>query len=396
MVASSIVYTVDVTDISFVFTNPRHHVEMMLPVARALMSRGKKCQLISLAELRGLESPRELDVPVKRAIPLAVRKSPSAGSSEGATNAGGNRLRHLAQRAVSAMLVPRTMQLVGRSQVVVVPNDWVFPYDGLVKALRDRAAVVLMQEGIRLVTPNGDAYGTSGLAALCAWGEGSADFFRVRGVDPRVIRVTGTPRLDALDPSSWTARGAELLTKLGLRKPPIAFLSNPIEIQGYGTRHGKLELFQSMLEEAEPFLRERDLDVIVKNHLHEDPQEYARAAAKTRAADRVKVLTDVPLFSALAAAGAGIVLTSTVGLEALMFGKPIASLEIPSHGFGFEYVERGAAVGLRSGSIAAGLAEMLDHAATRKEIGDRFVERHVFQRGRATANVADVLTQLLA
>ena len=41
--------------VAFLFTNPRHHLEMMVPVARELVRRGVSCELISLAEVRGIE-----------------------------------------------------------------------------------------------------------------------------------------------------------------------------------------------------------------------------------------------------------------------------------------------------------------------------------------------------
>ena len=58
--------------ISFVFTNPRHHVDMMAPVVRELAARGIAARMVSLAELRGFRTPT-LDVPAVRAIP-AIRR----------------------------------------------------------------------------------------------------------------------------------------------------------------------------------------------------------------------------------------------------------------------------------------------------------------------------------
>ena len=43
--------------ISFIFSNPSHHLEMMAPVARELTRRGQRTQLVSLAELRGFRTP---------------------------------------------------------------------------------------------------------------------------------------------------------------------------------------------------------------------------------------------------------------------------------------------------------------------------------------------------
>src|SRR5262249_4482810 len=158
--------------------------------------------------------------------------------------------------------------MLRKSRVVVVPNDSVFPYVELVDQVRGRARTVLMQEGIRFPPPasyTGPRYGCAVSGAVCAWGEGSKDFFLAGNVPERRIVVTGAPRLDNLDPAAWRPKGKALLETLRLATPPIAFLSNPIEIQGYGSRELKLDLFARFLAGAAPVLRPAGVPIIVKN-----------------------------------------------------------------------------------------------------------------------------------
>jgi hypothetical protein len=108
----------------------------------------------------------------------------------------------------------------------------------------------------------------------------------------------------------------------------------------------------------------------------------------------VHVIADGALFGVLAAARAAVVLASTVGIEALAFGLPLGVVEIPGHGFAFEYVQRGAAAGLSTGSMAAGVRALLDDAPTRRPAAAALIERHLHDRGRAAAHVADVVQQL--
>ncbi len=382
-------------DVSFVFTNPRHHVEMMVPVALELNRRGISTQLVSLAELRGFQSPAVNGVAMRRVIPLQLRRRTRLAHNTPNASAGQSRLRVLAQRATSLALVPLVRWHVRASRVVVIPNDSVFPYVQLVAAQRKRSRFVLLQEGIRFESPDRDRYGTGGTDALCAWGEGSAELFRARGAPAETVHVTGAPRLDSLDPRAWRVPGEELRAKLGLAKSPVAFLSNPIENQGYCTADAKLDMFAAFLDEAEPWFRREQRVLLVKNHLHEDPARFSEVAARSRMRDLVHVLPDVPLFAAIAASAGAIVLTSTVGLESLMFGVPIAALEIPRHGFGFEYVSRDAAVALRPGAVSAGLTELVAPTPARRAAGDALVARHVHDRGGATGRVADVVTRLL-
>lgn len=388
------------SDVAFVFSNPRHHLEMMAPVAEELTRRNVTCTLVSLAELRGFETPRQSGA--RRVLPLHVRRR-SGAPSDGSGEEGAWRRGRLAKKLVWSLGIgPRLRWMLHRTRVIVVPNDAVYPYIELVEQLRKsktQARTVLMQEGIRFPLPEsytGPRYGSAVSAAVCAWGEGSKDFFVASKVPESRIVVTGTPRLDGLDVAMWKARGQELLGTLKLSAPPIAFLSNPIELQGYGSKAEKLELFARFLAGAAPVLKARNIPVIVKNHLYEDPNDYARMAAASPIPELVTVLEAVPIFAAIAAARAAVVLTSTVGLEALTFGLPLGVMEIPGHDFVFEYVQRGAAVPIRVASVTRSIEQLLDRDDARTAAGKAFVERHLHDQGRARHNVADVIERILA
>ncbi|HEX4492955.1 MAG TPA: hypothetical protein VH914_17250 [Acidimicrobiia bacterium] len=381
--------------IAFVFTNPKHHLEMMAPVAAELRSRGIACDLLSLAELRGLETPAG----ARRVIPLNLRKrrgQPALASEHAVGWSRGS----IAKRAVwSLVLAPAMRVLLRHARVVVVPNDAVYPYSELVAAMRARGvATVLMQEGIRFPLPDGyrgPQYGAA-VDVVCAWGEGSRDYFVASGVAPRVIEVTGAPRLDTLDPGAWRDGAAALLARHKLATAPLAFLSNPIEIQGYGDKRIKLDLFARVLAEAAPLLRARGIPVLVKNHAHEDPADFRRVADASPIADLVTLAPEASIFAAIAASRAAIVLTSTVGLESLVFDRPIGVLEIPGHGYAFEYVQQGAATPLRHDALARDIEQLLAPPAERRTAGEAFIRRHLHDRGRARYHVAAVLERALA
>jgi hypothetical protein len=372
--------------VSFVFTNPRHHFEMMAPVARELAARGVTVELVSLAEVRGIDSPIAEDLTIRKVIPWNVRRR-TTSVAEGMPD--GSSRRRLAQRVVWLGVRAALWPWLRNVDLIVVPNDAVYPYLELIAWLRGRGVpYVLMQEGIRFALPktyDGAPYGGSGAAAVCAWGQGSAEHFIATGVPASVIRVTGAPRFDGIVPEDWKRRADEFRRELGLHAPPLAFISNPIEIQGYGTREYKLDLFAKFLAEAAI-----EGPLLIKTHAHESPEDFARAAARVPNAPQLVFARD-SLFATLAAARAVIVLASTVGLEALMFGLPLAQLEIPGQPFAFEYVERGAAVPIKLGDAAAATRRLLGPNAELAAAGQRLVERHLYDRGRAKLHVADAI-----
>ena len=388
--------------VAFVFTSPRHHLEMMAPVAHELGRRGVTCRMVSLAELRGLDTPK--DPALRRVLPFNLRGKPASSGAAATVSTDGPRSwwrGKLAQAVVWNALSLRLRQLIAGAEVVVVPNDTAYPYDKLLAQVHGRGArSVLMQEGIRFPPEKGYTggwYGTGGATAICAWGEGSKDYFTACNVSERDIVITGAPRLDELDRAAWVEPGAELLAKHGLSAAPLLYMSNPIETQGFGTKQGKLALFERLLADAAPVLREHQVPVVVKNHPHEDPDDYARAGRASPIADLVTVLPpSAPIFALLAAARAAIVLTSTVGLEALAFGLPLGVLEIPGFPFVFEYVQRGAAVPVYGGEIAAGVEALLAGAPAHRASGQALLARHLHDRGRARHNVADVIERVLA
>jgi len=382
--------------VTFVFSSPRHHLDMMVPVARALIARGVPYRFVSLAELRGFATPSLEDrlphADVRRAIPRHVRRDPAAGAGVGTIGGASAAIRRAARRAVwRAGLGPRLRWLLRGTDVAVVPNDAAYPYDLLVADLRERGTpFVLLQEGIRFPLPTEDvaglAYGTGGAAAVCAWGEASAEHFRSIGVPADAIRVTGNPRFDGVSPAAWREHGREFAAQLGLDREPLLYLSNTIDDQGFCTTAAKMELFAGFVREAAPVLAHDRRALVVKLHPREDVAAFRRAAAAFPGVPIHVLPIEASLFAVLAMGRAAVVLASTVGLEAIAFGLPIAVLALPGHGHVFEYVARGAAIGLGPGEIAGGLEQLLTSIPP-PEAGP-FLDRHMAHRGEAAARIA--------
>lgn len=394
--------------LGFLLTNPKHHAEMMLPVAAELRRRGHQTQLVSLAELRGFTTPvttSPSSVPpgeLIAAIPWQLRKSPQVGAEFGADGTGAKgTLRRAAQRAVLAPLLPRLAWLLRGCDAVLVPNDAAYPYRDLVDALRLwRKPVALLQEGIRFPLPSersaGGAadvvYGGSGLDAVCAWGEGSAEHFRAVALPTTRVHVTGNPRFDAVDLAAFREQGHALMRQLRFGDGPFLYMSNPVDDQRFCTTAEKLQLFEQFASRAAPELVRRAAPLVVKLHPREDAAAFRRSAE--RAPIAVHVAEDAPLFAWLAVARGAVVLASTVGLEALRFGVPLGVLPLPGHGHVFEYASRGAAVPLALDALEPGVAEIFDGAAARAPAAAALIERHLGAPAAAAARVADVLEQL--
>lgn len=378
--------------ISFVFSNPGHHAEIMLPVVRTLQSRGQPCRVVSIAELRGMTTPKwDLGgADVHKLMPLRRPIDPPRPAVDQKPRAID--VRGIAQSAMWTLGIgPRLRWLLRNSKAVVIPNDAVFPYLQLVRSLRARSVpFVLMQEGIRFSLPIDDKvpYGKNGAQAMCVWGQGSAEYFKKIGVPADSVHVTGNPRFDGVDVARFRAEGQAALAKLGIRTAPLLYLSSPIEIQGYGSVDFKLEMFATFLREAAPIAARYGVPIVIKRHTYEDPAQFM-AIAKREGVE-ITVADGVGLFATLASARAAVVTASTVGLEALVFGVPLGALQIPGHGYAFEYVERGAAVPLEAGTITAGVDRLLSPPLSASN-AEAFVDRHLAHRGSAREQVSEAI-----
>jgi hypothetical protein len=389
---------------------------MMKPVMARLVEQGYRCRLLSLCEFRGLNSPTAMfDVPGMDSIRLVpfLFRSPSSGGQQ--TGKSGQKLgRTLARRLSWEMLLKRPLNHLFRQKpdLVVLPNDAAFPYDLIVEMLKTAGIpFLLMQEGIRFPLPGseeGDAYGLGGAEAIAAWGEGSAAYFRSRGVPPETIQATGSPRFDTLPQKDFTAEASQLKERFDMKDNTLLFMSNPIDDQGFCTTLEKMRLTGRFLDGIHPLFNAPDFRLIIKLHPRESESDFQALAEDWLAQHdmdngRIKVMgsgrdnSGSPLYPLFTLSKAAIVLASTVGLEALLMDVPLGVLEIPSTGFVYDYVERGAAVGLSWQRPMAGqVCELLNGNICDKQTVQAYIKYSLSTIGEASDRVTELIQQVLA
>lgn len=362
---------------------------MSQPVAAALAFRGVRCRILSLCEFRGLKTPAEAPpAELCQVVPMRFRSPSSSLPTTGSSRTAGRGLKPLAKGAAWSLLLERPLRRRWRSawpDLVVLPNDAAYPYDRIVALLgRLDIPFVLLQEGIRFPLPGvteEDAYGRGDANAIAAWGESSAAYFRATGVHHDAIHVTGSPRFDHLvaDRPALADEG------------PLVLLSNPIDDQGFCTKVGKLDLLEEFARGAAPLFEDPTFRLVIKLHAREDPEEVRQRLSDVPHTQRIEVTVDAPLHDLLRSARGAVVLASTVGLEALLLGVPLAVLEIPHHGFVFDYVESGGAYGLsRRRELATQVREWLADPPTAATYIDQALAHH----GRADEEVASLIERL--
>ena len=384
--------------LTFVITNNFHHYAMMRPLARAMAGQGHRIRFVSFCEFRGLKTPvaeLEADGFTVRCVP-PVRIRPSPKSTEGllALAAPTGSRNHLYTLFWHGLL--RHFARVGQPDLVVVPNDSVFPCNYLCARLqRQGIPFLLIQEGIRFPLPCEPkiAYGTAGGDVAC-WGEGSADYFASMGAARERLHVTGNSRYDPILQTDWKAEAAALRQRGLLPERYALFATNPVNTQGLCSEAEKLASFRAFVEQALPVLRQAGLTLAAKLHGSEPESSYRQALGSL--VDEVRFLREGNIHAVLAGCEALVVWASTVGLEGLLHGANLAVLETPGNGHVFDYVERGAAHPLFADRpLAPQVAAWLQPDAGRRAAGAAYVDRHLAHRGEATARTVGLIDSLL-
>ncbi len=375
---------------------------MMQPVMTELKQQGDyHCRVISLCPFRGFPSPVDqfpmadafVSVPDRR-----MRSSPSSGKQ------GGKRshwLRGIAREVSWQTMLQRPLHHTfnTRPNLVVLPNDAAFPYDHIVQMLHGRdIPFLLMQEGIRFPLPTDtghDTYGSGGAAAIAAWGESSAAYFRAQGAPPQTIHCTGSPRFDHISNTDWQAQAEQLKARYGFGQTNLLFLSNPIDDQGFCTTTEKMALVRRFLAEIAPLFADPDFHLIIKLHGREPVSDFQTAVAASPFAHQITVLGQAPLYPLFTLAQAAIVLASTVGLEALLFNLPLAVLEIPGYGFVHDYVCCGAATGLTwQWPLPSQVQELIDGQGVDTAVISTYLQNNLTTCSEAGAQVANLIITL--
>ncbi len=135
---------------------------------------------------------------------------------------------------------------------------------------------------------------------------------------------------------------------------------------------------------------------MVKLHGRENPVAFRAAAARAGSPRGVVIVEEAPLHALFRLAKAAVILASTVGLEALACGLPLGVLEIPGHGFVFDFVSSGAARGLRwSDPLAEQVQELMSGNQADAEAAARYLRHSLARTAGAAEHLAGLIETLV-
>jgi hypothetical protein len=389
--------------ILFEITAADSHQQILLPVIRLLRARGLPVIVYSDCEL--LRTPSDPATLSREGIPF-VRMAESAlplpmPEWEAAAAAFHHR-------------IPREVENVNPSLIVVL-NDRNFPPNDYIQAARRRRIpTLLVQESLRKdlfqrppwrkllgrwsrklrlgVEEGLRHYGQGGCDMVAAWGETSREYFLRVGVPDRKIAITGNPRFDQLAHADFSAEAGRIRAELGYAPDDfvLTFLSSPIERMLIVSKEEKRAAFVRLLGwmrtlRAEPAWR--NLRLALKLHRAEDGALFREMISAAGGSDFARV-AEQPLYPLLAASQAALMFSTTAGLEAALLQVPVGILGLSKPLDDWDFVRRGVAANVGS---PEGLAAFLRRAREDDALGARgamAAAYYVANSGRAAEAVA--------
>lgn len=342
--------------IDFLISNPNHHLQMILPIIRHLQAEGKAVRVLSLCEFRRMSTPAETLRSMSVAYHVlpgfkATGLKPSSGQrSLGQANSWRRRTIHTLVWRWYLRPAWRKVFKDQQTQAVFLLNDFAYPNAQLVHELHQLSIpFYLLQEGIRFPLPNesgSHGFGTMGARQIIAWGEKSAAYFRGLRLHPNTeVLALGCPRFDTVLQADRQSDVRQIEEAYAPAAYTLGFFSNPIDDQGFCSTAQKLQLVQQFLRRSLPLVRSLNGRIWIKLHPRENEDDFQALIASFQAGNHIQLVRG-NIFTILSMVDSAVVLASTVGLEALLFSRPLGVLGIYEHGFVFDYVSEGAAVGL--------------------------------------------------
>jgi hypothetical protein len=392
------------TLIDFVIMNARHHLAMFRPVVEWLQKRADlRIRVLSFCEMRGVPTPLE---EIQRAGADPYRcVSVGFSKNSGPTRVARDRVEGFPRRCFQAfawhgLIHWPVFRGEARSSLVVLPNDVAFPNYRIVRRLRqDSIPFLLMQEGIRFEQPGrpiGRQYGQGGAKAVAVWGRSSARYFERVGVPRDRIHLVGNPRLDELAGQDWAESARRVVEEIGIGPKTLLFVSNPIDNQGLCSTREKYRLFTDFLRMGRPFFETTSYQLVVKLHAADSLRDFSALIAQEADPDRVKLVSDTPLYPLIHHSRGVIVMASTAGLEAMLLDRPLAVLPVPGAGYIYDYVEKDAAIGLElNGHLAEQLSVLVNDDSGIRQRRRAYVQDQVANFGNATGAIGELVLQLI-
>lgn len=215
------------------------------------------------------------------------------------------------------------------------------------------------------------------------------------GVPPEKIFITGQPRFDSIHNKKFNRDELKAELKVPENKHLAVLATQPLV--GFIWTEKDNEKFIEMVCNAVRKIPKTVL--VIKIHPVESIELY-QMILKNIKEDSVIVCQDIELYELLNACDILMTVHSTVALEAMIFDKPVITINLMERPDVFPYAESGAAIGVyRKENLVEAIRNSLFDGEIKSKLAEKrkkFVYEHAYlQDGKASKRVADLIIQLI-
>jgi CDP-glycerol glycerophosphotransferase (TagB/SpsB family) len=238
---------------------------------------------------------------------------------------------------------------------------------------------------------------------VCVWSEHQKVVFKERGGVSEKLVITGSPMHDLIFQKNMKKfdriknKVGELLNING-NKEIILFATQPLfkdRVCTYEEQRMLTELIVRAVSNFDEYV------LVIKLHPRESLEEYAYLE-KHPLKNRFRVVEDkdVDLYDLIQASRIVITQWSTVGLDAMLFGKDVTTVNMLGPKDPLGYAESGAAIGVyKEDDLVHAIENALYNEEVRRKLAEarkKFIYEHAYkQDGKASKRVVDLVMQMI-
>lgn len=221
------------------------------------------------------------------------------------------------------------------------------------------------------------------------------DAYIKMGVPPEKVFVTGQPGFDRILRKKFNKN--QLMTELSIPKSKgVVVLATQPLVGSIWTEEDRKKFIEIVCSAMSDFT---DKQLVIKLHPAENIESYQEILADI-GGDKAIICRDVEIHDLLNACDLLMTVHSTVALEAMIFDKPVITINLTGKPDLFPYAESGAAIGVYKGEdLVPAISDALYNEAIRKRLAEarkKFVYEYAYlQDGKASKGVADLIIQLI-
>jgi len=258
---------------------------------------------------------------------------------------------------------------------------------------------LVVQHGI-LAEHNG--HGVIHADMIAVWGEYASAWYKRFGNENKKIIVTGNPAFDIMLGAQAGYGKDIMLRSLGLAgKRSLVTVISPGQSMFRQTAFVYDDVAENMIRGmVKAVATVRDVNLVIKLHPNEDPAVFSGFIDK-KDRDFVSMVSKTDLRALITASDLVVTMDSTVGLEAVIAGKPLMVINLTGREDLIPYVERGVATGVyANGDIESGLRTALYDETARKRMAaarDKFIGDLAYSiDGKAAKRISGLINRLSA